>query len=382
MNKKLLAVAVAGTFLAPAAALAQSSVTISGKAVISFGQYKVSGRAAGSVGHNSENMVRDESSTLIFSMREDLGGGLAAIAKYDLRPSMDSGNLSAQGEDFVGLTSPSWGTFTAGRQPLHYGAHASFTGVHSGLYSNPTALFDRAGAGTISIARQSRMDDVMRWGSPKWGDMFEVVVAYTASAVGSGGLPIAAGEADLRSVNRKGSGWNLAPKVWGKNWEAGYSYWTAKPDTASGGAVTTATQKHRGDSLYGWYMWGGLRVGLAYNKSKVDVSAAGNGATTTASNRTVWGIPISYNWGNHTIYGDFFQAGSDKMIADSKARFMGITYAYDLSKRTAVAVSYAQIRNNTGAQYNLFTNAGPGAGGAVLAGEDPKSWMLTLGHRF
>jgi len=166
MNKKLLAVAVAGTFLAPAAALAQSSVTISGKAVASFGQYKVSGRPAGSVGHSSETMVRDESSTLIFSMREDLGGGLAAIAKYDLRPSMDSGNLSAQGEDFVGLTSPAWGTFTAGRQPLHYGAHASFTGVHGGLYTNPTALFDRAGGGAVSIARQSRMDDVMRCCSP------------------------------------------------------------------------------------------------------------------------------------------------------------------------------------------------------------------------
>ena len=39
MNKKLIAVAVAGLFVAPAAALAQSSVTISGKLMTSFGQY-------------------------------------------------------------------------------------------------------------------------------------------------------------------------------------------------------------------------------------------------------------------------------------------------------------------------------------------------------
>jgi len=212
-------------------------------------------------------------------------------------------------------------------------------------------------------------------------------------------------ESDLRSPVRKGSAWNVQPKIWGKNWEASYSYWMAKPDlalnttsltaanlAASNGSIPAAgVVKHRGDSLYGWYMWGGLRVGLAYNRSKVDTTATtvtaagvvtGSGATATTSNRKAWGLPVSYNWGNHTIYGDFFQAGSDKMIADSKSRFMGITYAYDLSKRTAVAVSYAQIRNNTGAQYNLFTNTGPGAGGSVLAGEDPKTWMMTLGHRF
>jgi predicted porin len=380
MNKKLLAVAVAGTFLAPAAALAQSSVTISGKAVASLGQYKLGGRPAGSTGSNSETMLRDESSTLIFSMREDLGGGLAAIAKYDLRPSMDNGALSASGEDFVGLTSPSWGTFTMGRQPLHYGAHASFTGVHSGLYSNPTAVFDRAGAGRISIARQSRMDDTVRWGSPKWGDMFEVVVAWSASGHGNGGTS----EADLRSTLRKGDAWNIAPKVWGKNWEAGYSYWTAKPDGNNGASAATNVAKHRGDSLYGWYMWGGLRVGLAYNKSRVNETVVATGQSGQVSSRATWGIPISYNWGNHTIYGDFFQAGNDKQIADSKARFMGITYAYDLSKRTAIALSYAQIRNNSGAQYNLFT--GPGAtintSGLAANGEDPKSWMMTLGHRF
>jgi|CXWL01.1.fsa_nt_gi predicted porin len=379
MNKKLLAVAVAGTFLAPAAALAQSSVTISGKAVASFGVYKVGGRAAGTFGHNSETQVRDESSTLIFSMREDLGGGLAAIAKYDLRPSIDTGNLSAQGEDFVGLTSPSWGTIQFGRFPLHYGATASFTGVHSGLMSNPTAIFDRAAVGATAIARQSRMDDVIRYGSPKFADMFEVVVAHSTSGVGSAALPIASAEADLRSANRKGSAWNVAPKLWGKNWEAGYSYWTAKPDVASAGAATTATTKQRGDSLYGWYKWGGLRVGLAWNKSKIDTTAAVTGVTTSTSNRTAWGIPISYNWGNHTIYADYFKAGNDKAVAagSTKARLFGVTYAYDLSKRTAIAVSYAGIKNQANAAYNLFTgNAG------LVAGEDPSTWNVVMGHRF
>jgi len=393
MNKKLIAVAVAGMFAAPAA-FAQTTVTITGKAIASFGNYKVSGRPAGATGSNSETQVRDESSTLIFSMREDLGGGLAAIAKYDLRPSMDTGALAATGEDYIGLTSPTMGTIAMGRFPIHYGNHASFTGVHSGLLSNPTAIFDRAGAGATSIARQSRMDNVVRYGSPKFADMFEVVVAYSTSGAGLGPLE---SEGDLRSTARKGSAWNIQPKLWGKNWEASYSYYTAKPDfavpvatfSASTGAATTAAanlaaavvSKHRGDSLYGWYMWGGLRVGLAWNRSKVDNTTLATGATVEASKRTAWGLPISYNWGNHTIYGDFFRARADKAAAfaglDTKANLFGVTYAYDMSKRTSVGVSYVRIKNGAAAAYNLFTgNAG------LVAGEDPRTWNVVMAHRF
>jgi len=379
MNKKLIAVAVAGMFAAPAA-FAQTTVTITGKAIASFGQIKIGGRAGGALGNNSETLIRDESSTLIFSMREDLGGGLAAIAKYDLRPSLDSGALAASGEDYVGLTSPTMGTIALGRFPLHYGNHASFTGVHSGLLSNPTALFDRSGPGAgvngVAIPNQTRTPDVIRYGSPKFGDMFEIVVAHSTSG------SVSASETDMKNGGlRKGGAWNVAPKIWGKNWEAGYSYWSAKPDAALAPATTL---KHRGDSLYGWYMWGGLRVGLAYNKSKVDTTTVATGATATSSNRTVWGIPISYNWGSHTVYGDFYRAGNDKSVAggNTKARFLGVTYAYDLSKRTSIAVSYAGIRNQAAASYNLFNMSSGNANVSTTAGEDPHTWNVTMAHRF
>jgi predicted porin len=380
MKKKLLAVAVGAALAVPAVAFAQSSVTISGKVMASFGQYKLSNRPAGSTGHSSETQVRDESSRVIFEMREDLGGGLAAIGKFDFRAGVDSGAGPANtGESFVGLSSRNWGTLTFGRHDLHYGKHASFTGVHGGLQTNPLGVFGRAAAygangaavTNVAIANHTRSPDVVRYGSPKFANMFEIVVAYSASG------SAAAAEADLRSANRKGSAWNLAPTIWGKNWEAGYSYWTAKPDTA-GAAATTV--KHRGDSLYGWYKWGGLRVGLAWDKSKIDTTTAA-GVTTQTSNVTTWGIPISYNWGPHTIYGDFYRKRNDKATAaaglDSKANFFGVTYAYDLSKRTTAALSYTRINNGANAAYNLFAgNAG------LVAGEDPRSWHVTLQHRY
>jgi hypothetical protein len=193
----------------------------------------------------------------------------------------------------------------------------------------------------------------------------------------------------------------------------GYSYWTAKPDLAIHTAQVFATGaafgpttvvKHRGDSLYGTYVWGGFRFGLAWNRSKIDttnIAAAAltfngqviaSGGTATTSNRSVWGIPLAYTWGNHNIYGDFYRARADKAAgfagADTKASFVGLTYAYDMSKRTSAAISYSRIRNGAAAAYNLFGVASPGGSAAngnvqgVAAGEDPRYIAVTLQHRF
>ena len=427
MNKKLIAVAVAGMFAAPAA-FAQTTVTITGKLIGSAGQYSIGGRAAGSFGASNEAILRDESSRIIFLLREDLGGGMAAIGKFDLRPSItDTGAMGNTGESYVGLDSKSWGTIALGRFDFHYGNHASYTGTHAGLLTNPTALFDVAAAGGAAIANQTRTNNAIRYGSPKFGDMFEVVVGYSSNPTAASNAPAAVAnpipasgtltvsptfntqnESDLRSTVRRGNAWNIAPKIWGKNWEAGYSYWRARPDlalntgvnTITGAAVVpTSVVQHRGDSLYGTYVWGGFRVGLAWNKSRINTTAlAGatnatltSGTTTTTSNRTVWGIPLAYNWGNHTIYGDFYRAGADKAAAfaglNTKANFVGVTYAYDLSKRTSAAVSYSRIRNGTNASYNLFAVATPGGAlntnlQGVAAGEDPRYIAVTLQHRF
>lgn len=436
MNKKLIAVAVAGMFVAPAAALAQTSVTITGKVMASDGNYKLYGRAAGAAGKNSEILIRDESSRIIFLVREDLGGGLNAIGKVDLRPSIaDTGAFGPTGESFVGLDSKSWGTIAIGRFDFHYGNHASYTGVHGGLLTNPTALFDVAAAGILTIANQTRTNNAIRYGSPKWGDMFEVVLGYssnpTAASTGPGlsgavGIPATQisfntqNESDLRSTVRKGNAWNINPKLWGKNWEVGYSFWLAKPDfalaapsnsTLNGGTGTgltlgaTNVLRMRGDSLYGTYVWGGFRAGLAWNKSRADITnlqaattstfvGAGSlppGATGILSKRSVWGVPLAYNWGNHNIYFDYYRTSGDKAPAfvgfDTRANFFGLTYAYDLSKRTTAALSYSRINNGAAANFSLFAAATPGGSGSVNlqsvgVGEDPRYLAVTLQHRF
>jgi hypothetical protein len=131
----------------------------------------------------------------------------------------------------------------------------------------------------------------------------------------------------------------------------------------------------------------GLKLGLAWDKSKIK---ALNSAVITGdiSRRDVWSIPVSYTWGNHSVHFHYDQANDDKAIADTaagnqKAKMWAISYAYDLSKRTSAALTYAQIKNNGLAAYNFFTATSLGLGGpGVAAGEDPKMWGVTLRHAF
>jgi predicted porin len=271
MNKRLLAVAVAGAFALPGVALAQSSVTISGflkggYETLSMGNC---GRAAGT--HCSQHGVVDDSSRIIFNMREDLGGGLAAIGQLDMRMSIDAGVLAGSGNNHVGLQSKSWGRIFFGRQDLHYFNRDSELTVRGSLRADSISLLAFAGGGAVAIAGATRTPNVIHYTSPNWGGL-TVIGAYSSTGA-------TAVESDIGTVHRKGRAWHLNPNFAGKNFQVGYSYWSAKPD----GPVGTLDQKaHR---LYGSFTWGGLKVGLAWDNSELDSTTPGVGKV---SDRHAW----------------------------------------------------------------------------------------------
>lgn len=390
MNKKLLAVAVAGVLAAPAAALAQSSVTISGFFKGGFeslhlGNFNnaTSGRVGAAGSNSSQTGVADDSSRIIFNVTEDLGGGLQAIGQIDMRFGLDTGALAATGNTHVGLRSKSWGRLFIGRQDLHYFNRESDLTVRGSLRADSISILAFGGAGFIPIAGATRTTNVVHYTTPNWGG-FTLIAAYSAN-------PTAA-EADIGSGARKGSAWNLNPNLAGSNYQVGYSFWRSKPD-GGGTTVTipanfpvgapTTNADQRGDRLYGSYRWGGFKVGLAWDRSKLKTSPGG----VELSNRTAWSIPASYTWGPHSVHAHWDKARSDKAAVlsglDTKANMFAVSYAYDLSKRTSAAVTYARINNGAAAGYNLFTNASLGIGGAGVAlGEDPRLWAITMRHAF
>jgi hypothetical protein len=64
---------------------------------------------------------------------------------------------------------------------------------------------------------------------------------------------------------------------------------------------------------------------------------------------------------------------------------IGAAYAYDLSKRTSIGISYAMVKNDAGAVYNLY---GGGAGIRERLAQHrflekiPRVWSLAIRHAF
>jgi predicted porin len=377
MNKKLIAVAVAGMFAAPTAALAQSSVTISGLLKGGYESLKIGNYSATRAGNNSQNGVVDDSSRIVFNIVEDLGGGLQAIGQLDMRVKPDDLQGAAttnpsnivSGNSHFGLRSKDWGRIIIGRQDLHYFNTESNITDKGSLRASSVSLL--AYIGPTAIAGATRTQNVVHYTTPNWGG-FTAIVAYSSNP--------GATESDIASGIRKGYAWNINPNFAAANWQIGYSYWQSRPDGAGAGA---AAINQRGDRLYGSYVFPfGLKIGLAWDKSKLKSSAGGG----DLNRRDAWSLPVSYAWGNHTVHVNYSKAGDDKAVAgDQKADMWALAYSYDLSKRTSAAVTYAQIKNKSGATYNLFTSGSLGLGasaGNMLPGEDPKMFGVTLRHAF
>jgi predicted porin len=367
MQKKLLALAVAGVLAAPAVAMAQSAVTISGVFKTSLDNISIGNPAAARTGLNtSETRVTDNSSRIIFGITEDIGGGMSGIAQVDMRLNTDTGTLNAGGNTWVGLRGNSWGTVTLGRHDLHYGKQPDDIAVKAGaLQAASVSLMDFVSNGTTAIAGATRTNNVLRYDSPNWSG-FAFTAAYSSNPTTQ--------EADLTSGARKGNAYNLNPTYTANNFGVGWSYWNQKADAAGAGS------DQKSNVFYGYWTGGGFKVGAALNNSKVE-----NGTTGAVQfDRRAWTIPVSWTSGSHNVYAHYTKANKDKVAGDgTEAKMIAVAYVYDLSKRTSVGVTYAKIDNGANAAYNFFTNTTfGGANTASLAGEDPRLLALTVRHAF
>lgn len=385
MNKKLLAVAVAGALAAPGAAMAQ--VTISG--IFKVGISSISADGGTGRANDSQLRVDDNSSRILFNVTEDLGGGLAAVAQLDLRFAPDqagtapASNPIGSGNTYVGLRSNSWGTFSLGRWDLHYGKQPDDIASKAGaLMASSVSLMDyqltsNAAAGTAAVANATRTANVIKWDSPNWGG-FQVTAAYSTSplaASSEGDMSVAAAPAKTDG----GQGINLAAQFTGANWGIGASMWDAK---AEAGTAAASPWEQSSQSFWGYIRFGGFKVGAAANMAELTV-----GPSTVVSDRMSITVPVSFTTGPHNFYAHYTMAGEDDAAQfaglATEATMLSFAYVYDLSKRTSVGVTYSQIDNDAAASYNFFTGASLGsADAAPQRGEDLQLIQFTLRHAF
>lgn len=346
---------------------AQSNVRISGYVAVGYENYKLSDQG---LNFKSENRLSDQSSRIIFSGEEDLGGGLKAWFMFDNRVITEMGSDSAGtafvgGNNGVGLSSTTWGRVGLGRFDTHYNEGGAIEANRAlpDQFSMHNALLAQVNGN--NIARVSRASNSVRYDTPSFSG-FNGSAGYSFNPMGNEGSGAANGSKD--------GAWFVAGRYTEGAINAGVSYWRYNVE---GDVVNQADQR----STRGWFSYSfpfGLKVGVMIDQSKLrNLVTAGDFAK-----RTAWFIPVSYTFGNHAVYAKYGRAGDVSGTDNTGARQWGIGYDYALSKRTAIGASYSNLRNDSAATYDFKGVAGTNGATATGVGDDARQYYVGIKHSF
>jgi len=268
------------------------------------------------------------------------------------------------------------------------------------------------GAGSLGGASVgARYSNVIRYQSPSWGGFnFRASMARPSDGV----VPVTAGSVVDGAKNRA---WNIVPTYSNGPIYVSWSYLKDKDiigtgaatftgaaggPAVAGGAAAAALYSVTSSRLHGAYTFPfGLKLGLILDASKLEAKATAPIAGTELK-KTTWSVPISWNTGAHTIFATYARAsklkgsingadlstftitpngGAAQSLGDNTgAKFYSLGYQFDLSKRTTLHLSFAQIKNDNLAGYDYFSNTVGMANGNF--GADPRIYALGLRHAF
>jgi predicted porin len=368
MNKKLVAVAVAGVLAAPLAAQAQTAnVTLYGRLNMTY--ELVTGKQADGSNPNVSRLSSN-SSRLGVRGTESLGGGLNAVFQIESNVSGDTGNSSSSGfasrETFVGLQG-AWGTFKVGKFLMPYDdLHPIFGNVPT-YTTSILSTADLWSQGTLSKFAggfDARLGNSLRYDSPVYsGFNYSAQISlrdssgFADNTTISTAAPIAFGGDNGNHTEevRHAYVWGLA------------GYYNNGPIQAGVGYERNV--KVRGPTLddyaltvTGGYNFGVVRPALVYERLDYDTP-------TGSLKRDLWGVSVTAPMGPGAWYFFWAKAGNGKGSAVDGTRVGGLTkgsdtssdqwelsYTYPLSKRTQVYAGYVKLQNDSRAAYTFNIN--------------------------
>jgi predicted porin len=361
MNKKLVAVAVAGLLAAPLAQAQTANVTLYGR--VNLDMEVVNGRQTNG---SNPNTYRVSSNSSRFGLKgsENLGGGLTAIFQIENSVGADaSGGTIAARETFVGLQG-AWGTVKLGNFLSPYDdIHPVFGSVPTLLTSilATGALWAQASESNANGGFDNRNPNSIRYDSPNMSGF-------------TGSMQYSAGEGSARSnagIWSLGGFYNNGPA------QLGIAY--NQNNSIRGPGLTD-----QAFSIAGGWQFTGFRIMGVWERLDYDA--------TTSSNlkRDFWQIGATINIGPGQMYASYGQANDGKGSAsdsakvgrlghgsDTGANHWTVSYTYPLSKRTLMYFGYARVDNDSRANYTFNVNSYNTANGG-----DPQGFVLGTVHFF
>ncbi len=328
MQKKLIALAVAAAFSAPAFA-DSANVTLYGKAFLTLDS--INSNQTGAV---SKMRVNSNASRFGVKGSEDIGDGLKAIYQFEVQVDGDGsgGNGFGNGSrnTFVGLGGD-FGELTLGNHDTPYKVtHNKIELFDNTTVFSATNLIGRASAnGGISYV--TRQKNMVQYKSPSLGGV-KIAALYSPD------------EAKTATTNKTVLSLSATFDQDGIYAAIGYD---SRPDQ------TTAGQSDNAMRIVGKYDFGGAWVGATVERIKVSAATA----YTQSNNELVGGV----NLGASSIALSYAKNGKTD-VANTGANQISLRFGHKFSKRTEAFVAYASLKNDSAATYaKIYSGATAGS---------------------
>ena len=365
MNKKVMALAVAGALSAPAAALAQ--VQIGGSFNILYFNADYDNDSSAS---SADRMESSESEIYVRS-QEKVGSGMsvwvqcASSADGVVGGTTGTARILCARNSAVGFQGSFgnvfFGNWDTPMKLVQNAARGWFSGTNS-LYGGSMVILAgdaQSGATNTGLSFYRRQANSVNYHSPNWGG-FSFAAAYSASNE-SATIP------DTAGLTPRLMGANAFYRMGGLLVGAAYE---KHDDFAIAGRPFVATSDNAFSVVLG-YRIAGLNGRVFYQDNTYE-NPGGAGDVKTG------GYGVYVDWqvsGPHSLHFGFAQSnkiddGSGD-VPETAAKWMNVSYSYDLSKRTQLLFSYNQIKNDNNINFTMLaadTTAGgkPTAIGAAI----------------
>ena len=415
MNKKLIALAVAGALGAPlvASAAPGDGVTLFGRVGVEFGSIDID-QVPGANDYRQES-ISDNAGASRFGMLivEDLGGGLKANARIEYGFRTGNGVADLVREQWVGLSHAGWGALQFGRVQSPFKDFAGGASIDPFITTNLQAR----GAGGAMYAPANGfgaaafVDHAIRYNSPSWGGFSMALLASPGDATQTD--PVVGGNGG--NVGGKGGTSNYQIGLKFKIGSAGEIFGGYSNDEANDAQAATVINGRNGDDEQVWRLgtawnFGNFRIAAQYDK--IESALAGNGGATCAGGASanggpdagistaqcnsamntngdgdIWFLTTQYKIGKTTLVLQGGQTKADAVTnaagvvtaSEREAKSLALGAIHMISKRTRVFGGYQRV-NVDGARDVANTL---GTGTAVLATQpDRSTWTLGMRHDF
>ena len=328
--KKILAIAIASAFAAPAFA-ATANTDVYGKLNMSVNVFDDQAAGISDVG------ISSNASRIGFKGAEDLGGGLSAIWQLEQTVVLDEGSGSfATRNSFIGLKG-GFGTVLVGRHdtPL------KSVGRAVDLFSD-----SMADSRNVMIDSNGRPNNVAMYKSPSFSGLNFDALYSTGTATGNLSEP---DDTDFYSMSAT---YKNGPVFLG----LGY---------ANGDGLSTSIDK-------AWRLGAGFTIADLKFVAQYDK----NDSISGISDSDAWMVGAAYKMGNVTLKANYMERDIDNTSVDPQQWTIGADYS--LSKRSSVYATYAK---------GEYITVGSGAGtsdqvGSGVAGGDISVLSLGMIHTF